>query len=149
MLYTTSVTVTFPQLSERVYEGLIDLDRHPLWNSGMVSLSRSGKMTVGLHYETKSVVLGRTTVAAVEVTQLLENRVVKLRSDTGEIPFSAHFELKPKASGGTTVTCTLEFELAGLALTLARPAIESMAKSRVRGDLEMLRAILSSDESTD
>lgn len=142
MPYSTEVAVSFPLAPEAVYRELINLKRHPLWSSGMVRISRTGPMKVGLHYTATHMVLGREQTSAVEVIQLQENRAIKLRNDTGEIIFTILFRLIPKGKHQTEVICTLEFELIGLALTFARPVIESMAKTRLQGDLETLRAIL-------
>lgn len=142
MRYVATIPVDFPCPPERVYEALCHLDTHPLWNSGMRWVSAHGWMHEGLSYETESVVAGHTIRSRIEVVRLVQNRAIELDNKSGAITFRALFELTELQPGQTRVVCNLQFGFQKFVLDLARPAIESMAQARLRGDLEALRAIV-------
>jgi len=147
MPYAATIPVEFPCRAERVYEALCDLATHPLWNSGMRWMSAQGRMHEGLEYETESIAAGHTIRSHVEVVRLVQNRVIELDNKSGAITFRALFELTELQPGHTQVVCNLQFSFQKFVLDLARPAIESMAQARLRGDLEALRAIVCADSA--
>jgi hypothetical protein len=144
-MYVARTTVEFCRPRSQVYEVLTDLSRYPAWNQDMIEISHAGPMQVGLTYDTKSRVAGRINAAHVEVMNLVPDEAIELRSKAGIIQFGAEFRLDDAAGGGTNVTCALSFKFRNFIMDLARPAIEGMARDRVRHDLETLAALLCAD----
>jgi uncharacterized protein YndB with AHSA1/START domain len=141
MAYESTINVRIGAAPERVYAELTDLARYPLWNSGMVQITPECRMEIGLQFESKSVVLGRTNHAFVDVIALEKNQLVHLKSKTGMVQFDALYALIAEG-GETNVSCTLTFELKGLTLNFAHSVVEMMAQARIKGDLETLGALI-------
>jgi uncharacterized protein YndB with AHSA1/START domain len=142
MSYVATIPVVFPCSPIEVYEALCDLGLYQLWNSGMVSISHTGKMQEGLRFQTESMVAGGMVNASeAEVVKLVPGKLIELVSYNGLVAYRATFTLMPKGTGATEVTCVLKFEFKNYVLNLARPVIEGMAEARIRGDLETLRAL--------
>jgi len=140
--YTATIPVEFPHPAHVVYEALCDLGRYPQWNTGMKSISRTGRMQPGLRYTTVSDVLGRSNEAHIEVMQMIPDKAIALESSTGLIKFRAVFELAELAPNRCSVMCNLRFEFSHLIFNLAQPLVEAITENRIRGDLETLRASL-------
>ena len=148
MAYVATIPVVFPCPAAKVYDALCDLGSYPLWNSGMISVSHTGRLKEGLHYRVESMVAGgQVNVSEAEVTRLVPMKEIELVSYTGVVAYKATFRLT-EHEGGTQVVCTLRFELRNFMLDLARPVIEAMAEARIRGDLEALRAIICDGKAT-
>lgn len=142
MSYNARATVEFCRPRSQVYEALTDLSRYPEWNQDLLEISDSGHMQPGLTYDTKSRVAGRINAAHVEVVSLIPDELIELVSKAGIIQFEAVFRLDDALSGGTEVTCALHFRFRNFVMDLARPAIEGIARDRVRHDLETLAGVL-------
>lgn len=140
--YVTATPIVFPLPPDAVYDALIDLPSYPKWNHGMQYISAEGPMAEGLRYTTRTKVPGHLNEAHVLVEHLVPGREIELVSDSGVVPFRAFFRLIDQGADGTEVICTLRFELNGLVLGLARPAIEAMARQRMREDLTTLRQLI-------
>lgn len=137
--YVVSLALKFGCTPERVYELLTDLSTHRRWNKGLIAVSSSERMTTGLHYQTESALVGDAVQRAeIEVVKLVPNKYVELNNEAGLIAYRVTYDLSPLANG-TMLTCTVQFDVRNFVLNLARPAIESMARSRLQGDLETLR----------
>jgi uncharacterized protein YndB with AHSA1/START domain len=143
MSYVASIPVEFPHPAHVVYEALCDLGRHPQWNTGMSTISHTGHMKKGLIYTTRVMVMGRVNQSTVEVIELVPDKLIVLESKTGLVDFRVAFavlETDPKAC---IVTCDLRFMFSNAVFNLARPVVEAITETRIRGDLETLRAFLS------
>lgn len=145
MSYSARTTVEFCRPRSEVYNVLIDLSRYPEWNQDMIEISFKGHMEPGLKYETRSRVAGRINAAHVEVANLVSDREISLRSKAGIIHFEAMIVLEDAARGGTDVTCILHFRFHNFVMDLARPALEGMARDRMKHDLETLAQMLCVD----
>jgi hypothetical protein len=99
-------------------------------------------MSVGLKYFTESLVVGTVSRYDLLVAELVPDRRIVLISESGIITFTSEYELIDGADGGTEVTCVLRFAFKNFVLNMARPAIESMAKSRMQTDLELLNLMM-------
>jgi hypothetical protein len=142
MPYTTTIPVEFPLPAHAVYEALCDLGLYPQWNSGMIRISRTGRMEPGIEYETVTDVLGHENHSRILVVALVPDERIILNSQSGLVMFEAVMHIKPVTAHSCTVTTTLHFEFSHQVFALARPMIESMAGDRIRGDLETLRDLL-------
>lgn len=142
MSYIATIPVSFKSPRHAVYESLIDMGNFPMWVSGMVRISNTGRMTQGLRYSTENMIVGQISRSELLVSELIPDERIVLVSESGLISFRAVYELRDNATGGTDVVVVLKFAFENFVLNLARPAIESMAKARVQADLEMLNVIL-------
>jgi uncharacterized protein YndB with AHSA1/START domain len=143
MPYIATIPVVFPYPRERVFEALIDLDLYSYWNSGLQSVSHTGKLVPGMRFRVESLVAGgRVNVSDIEVTQLVHPELIELVSNTGVVRYRVTYELRKYGVDATEVICVLRFEFKNFVLDLARPVIEAMAATRIRGDLETLKIIL-------
>jgi ribosome-associated toxin RatA of RatAB toxin-antitoxin module len=142
MSYSAIIPVEFPYPRPKVYEALCDLGSYPQWNSGMISISHLGRMQVGLEYTTKSSVLGKINKSTVRVVEMIPDESIVLDSLAGLIKFRATFQLRELTPGSCALTCSLKFEFSQAVFDLARPVIESIAETRIRTDLEVLRSSL-------
>ena len=139
MSFIATVPVEFPCPKHVVYEALCDLSRYTSWTSGMTSVSYSGRMHVGLEYNTTTKVLGRVNQAKVRVAEMAPDEAIVLVSNSGLITYRAAFQLRFISAESCSVICNLRFQFSKLVIHLAQPVIESMAEDRIRGDLETLR----------
>jgi uncharacterized membrane protein len=143
MSYVATIPVEFPCPAAQVYEAMCDLSNLPLWSSGITSVSHSGRMVEGLHYEAANTLPGgRINVSEIEVKRLVPNQAIELVNYAGLVAYQATYRFRPIDEGHCEVTCYFKFEFRNYVLKLARPAIEGMAEARIRGDLESLRAII-------
>ncbi len=142
MIYNTTIKVTFPFPAEMLYAALTDLSRYPLWNSGMISVKPQVNMHEGLLFKSTSIVLGQKNHSVVEVVKLDPDKTIEIKSQSGAIPFVARYDLASLGDQSCEVMCVLEFEITGITLKFALPVIQSMAKARLTGDLETLKALL-------
>jgi hypothetical protein len=142
MVYTTTISVDFPFSRERVYKELIDLGRYPLWNNGMAEISDTAPMKEGMQFTSKNIVVGQENVARITVEKLIPNKEIQMHSDTGIIAFKVRYELLETDNNQTRLVCSLRFELTGIALNFAHGVIESMAKTRLKGNFETLRELM-------
>lgn len=108
----------------------------------MISISKKGQMTENMLFETESAVMGRVTRSSIEVVKLESPKTIEMINNAGAIAYHAMYRLISETPGETEVVCMLQFELKSLALNLARPLIEGMAESRLRGNLELLKLLL-------
>jgi uncharacterized protein YndB with AHSA1/START domain len=142
MTYILTVPVHCGCPRSRVYGALVNLKTHPLWNSGMTRISDDGVMYEGMHYEVETAVMGQTSRHDVEVVRLVPDKLVGLFNDSGMVRFQLEYRLADAPDGGTDVTCSFNFQLHNFVLNLGRAAIEEMAETRMRSDLETLCTIL-------
>jgi|SRR6185369_10583715 len=147
MPYVATIPVVFPYSKPEVYRALCNLEMYPLWNSGMKSISTTQMMEVGLRYKTETTVAGHVNISEIEVVRLVPEAEIELEGHSGLISYRCVFLLKKQSAETTEVVCSLRFEFRNFVLDLARPVIEAMAQARVRGDLEMLRALLADGSS--
>lgn len=142
MNYFATIKLIFPVATEVLFTELINLNRYQLWNSGLISVSPKIIMKQGLRYKTQSLGVGRVNEAVVVVEQLIKNRALVLTSDSGIISFKTSYVFRETALGTSELTCNLSFDLKRVTLKFAQPVIESMAKARIKGDLETLKALI-------
>ncbi|MBW4062005.1 SRPBCC family protein [Candidatus Saccharibacteria bacterium] len=141
MAFSTTLSIDFPVAPVAVFNGLADLSGHPLWNSGMISISHTGRMRAGMRYKVNSIVAGQNILSEVEVVELQPPRLIEIVNNTGSVTYHVTYLLEPVGKS-TRLVCTMAFELEGFILRLARPAIEAMAETRLRHDLETLRLLV-------
>jgi ribosome-associated toxin RatA of RatAB toxin-antitoxin module len=142
MSFLSTTSVVFPLSAEAVFRELSMLDQYPLWNSGMISISKRGPMHEGMLFETASVVLGQTIKSLVEVKHLVPNQEIELVNNTGAITYWALFRFIETSPDHTEVTFTIRFEFKSIVLNLAKPTVEATAANRTKGDLEFLRGLM-------
>jgi hypothetical protein len=144
MTHRAKVTVEFPCPRHELFEALLDLDRYPLWNSGMVKISHDGPMTPGLIYSTVTHTMGRSNEATVHVIEIVPDEAIVLESRAGIVTFHATFQLKTLSARRSAVSVHLRFSFSRALFNLAQPVAEAIAESRIRADLETLRALMGS-----
>jgi hypothetical protein len=105
----------------------------------MTNISHTGRMHIGLEYITTTKVLGQVNKSIVRVAEMVPDEAIVLVSDRGLITYRAVFELRFLTHTSCSVICNLRFQFSSLVINLARPAVESMAETRIRSDLEALR----------
>lgn len=107
----------------------------------MTRVSHDGRMSPGLVYETETIVAGRPNTSRIEVVRMIPDKEVELVSNSGLVGFRAVYHFVGRGAHETELICELNFAFHNFVLNLARPVIESMAEARIRGDMEMLRAL--------
>lgn len=146
MFHQAKVEVDFPFYSHSVYEALTDLGRYPKWTAGMQSVSFTGTMFEGLRYDTKTEVLGKINEAHITVLRLVADRFIVLQNSSGIVQFEATYELVERQPQHTIVSCDVHLHFSKALFNLAQPVVEAIAESRIRTDLETLRAQLSAQK---
>ncbi len=142
MNYGVSVSTIFNLDPESVFAALCFLDNFPLWHSGMISVSKKGYLKENMLYNTQTIVLGELNKASVEVIRYEPNTTLELVNNAGIVRYHQLYKLISETPSQTEVICMMQFDLKTIASDLARPVIENMAESRVRGDMETLRSLL-------
>lgn len=120
-----------------------------LWNTGVIHISSTGKMTEGMLYETRSAALGQQITAKIRVDRLSEPEQIVIHNDTGAVVFMVTYDLLSKPRNHCHLVCTMDFDLKGIAWQFAHPVIESIAKTRLSSDLQTLRTLLTQTESSE
>lgn len=147
MSYLSTISVTLPLPAEELFRELTTLDNYPMWNSGMISISKKGPMHEGMLYETESVVVGQRIKSLVEVKRLVKNQEIELINNTGAITYWALFRLHEAGSGETEVAFTIRFEFKSFILNLAKQTIEATAAQRIKNDLKLLGILMTKQEA--
>ncbi len=140
--YLTTIKVTLPADRATVFTAMCDTSRYPLWNSGMKHISVTKPLEKGMQYQTETILAGHVIQAYVEITRLIPNEAIEFTSESGALSYKALFTFQDIDGGHTQVSCTLQFQFRSFVIDLARPVIESMAQTRVRGNLESLAVLI-------
>lgn len=146
MSQIATAPITFDCSADRVFAALCDLDRLPLWNSGLLSVSRTGVMTEGLQYETVRRVLGHNAKSAITVMSLNAPHRVVLASRSRLISFHLTYVITALEPTRCTVACQITFQFSNLVFHLAQPAAEAVAGEQITADLERLRTLLAQSD---
>lgn len=141
MIVDVTVSAFIAASPARVFEWLTDLDRMPLWSSGLLEVKRRGKMQPGIVFETRSNVMGQVTSATAEVRSLTPERELELINNTGAILYRAVYRLIP-SDDQTELILWCQIEPRSRVFQLARPLIESLAATRLQADMNMLKALI-------
>lgn len=142
MHYGVSVSTHFNLDPKTVFEALTFLDNFSLWHSGMIAVSKKGYLKENMLYSTETVILGEINKASVEVIRYEPNTTLELLNHSGIVKYHQLYKLISESPNETEVICMMQFDLNTIASDLARPVIENMAETRVRGDMETLRSLL-------
>jgi hypothetical protein len=86
--------------------------------------------------------VGQITRSSIEVIKVESPKTIEMINNAGAIAYHSMYRLISEAPGETEVVSMLQFDIKSLVLDLARPVIEAMAESRLRGNLEMLKVLL-------
>ena len=144
MLVDVTVSVTIQASPEVIFEWLTDLDRYLLWNAALREVGRRGKMHEGMIVPMKSVVMGKQIESSMEVVRLVPGKDIELLNNTGAVPYRAVYRFIPEGDR-TEVVLWCQLEPQSRVFALARPLIESLAKARLSGDLEMIKALIEAE----
>ena len=142
MNYGVSVSTIFNIDPKTVFEALCFLDNFPLWHIGMISVSKKGILKENMLYSTQTIVLGQMNQSSVEVIRCEQYTTLELVNNAGIVKYHQLYKLISETQNQTEVICMMQFDLRSIASDLARPVIENMAETRVRGDMETLRSLL-------
>lgn len=142
MAYQVTIPVDFACSPRTVYEALADIGRYPEWVSNMRSVSHNGAMHPGLHYVTVTEVLGRTNRTEAVVKKMVQDRLITVQSRAGLVNFTAEYHLAETANSHCRLTLHIQMSFSPAIFNLARPVVEAVAESRIRGELENLRTVL-------
>lgn len=142
MPYSISISTLFHIPVERVYQALTFLDEYPLWNSGVIRVSKSGYLVENMLIGMESIVGGKPVISNLEIARLVPHQSIEMINNSGIISYRLMYELLSHSANETELICMLQFTFKNFAMDIARPAIEAMAENRIRGNLESLRILL-------
>lgn len=124
-----------------VFAFLIDLDRHQLWNTGLLEVGKTGLLREGMAYATVSSLMGRTFQGRNKVTALAKDQRLTIENQSGPVSYTVTYEL-----GGedemTRLTCRCDISGQMSFFNLAAPLLEYLAQSRLEADLKMLKVLV-------
>ena len=146
MLVDVTVSITIAAAPEVIFEWLTDLGRYPLWNAALREVGRKGKMHEGMIVPMKSSVMGKLIESSMEVLRLVPGKDIELINNTGAVPYRAVYRFIPEGKK-TEVVLWCQLEPQSRVFQLARPLVESLAKARLSGDLESLKALIEAEGS--
>lgn len=141
-MYQLSIPVEFPCPAQEVFDAICDLGRFQNWARDVVYVSTTERMHAGLSFTTEARMLGRTNRSEITVQELAPVSLIVLESQTGLVSFLARYNFIAIDEAHCRVDCDVRLTFSKAVFNLARPVIEAVAETRIRGDLEALRASL-------
>jgi uncharacterized membrane protein len=128
---------------KEVFGFVSQLDKGPLWQSGLLSVKVTGTGGSGSRVTTVNQNLGRRFESQSEITQFIPPQLITFRSSNGPIQFEVRYHLEEVGPNQTKFTSRNELDL-GVLFNLARPLIEEVAGNKIRTDLISLKELLES-----
>jgi len=122
----------------QVFAFVSDLDRHLRWIGGLTYVSKHGQLSPGLRYESRNSAFGTVLAGSHEVRQFIPDQVVEIANVTGPFPSTLQYQLRP-VKAGTEVSCHFVISSNQSIFNLARPLVESLARTRLEHDLRALK----------
>lgn len=142
MPFSISISTLFNIPVERVFQALTFLDEYPLWNSGVIRVSKSGYLVENMLIEMESVVGGEVVVSNLEIVSMVANKSIEIVNNSGVVSYRLMYQLLSHSPDVTELVCVLQFTFKKFSMDIARPAIEAMAENRIRSNLESLKILL-------
>ncbi len=135
--------VTLPRPAADVFPWLFDEDKVPRWTSGLETYEKldPGPLAVGSRIKQSLVVSGQRLSFESEVIALDAPRSAESRFETQGFKARQVFTLAG-GDGETTLTQTLEADVASFTARMLAPMIEPRLQDKVERDLAALRGLL-------
>jgi hypothetical protein len=132
-----------PRPAPELFAFVADMRNNPRWQQGQVSCewTTPPPIAVGSRYDQRARFLGRDIVSTFEVTELVPDRRIRIRTVEGTMPMDITREVEPLGEDRSRVTATVRGGPTGL-LRLADPLTRRMVRRSVRGDYERLTRLL-------
>jgi uncharacterized protein YndB with AHSA1/START domain len=121
-----------------VFEYLVDLKLHYLWNPQINDISSKERLALGSKYTTSSRVLGVNLTSQNVVTKFSNPKELEITNNTGTLKYTANFKLTKKDEN-TVVTCSTQVASDSDAFAFAKPVLKLLAKRELRIDLQSLK----------
>lgn len=125
-----------------VFAFLIDLDRHRLWNTGLLEVGKTGLLREGMTYSTVSSLMGRTFQGRNRVSTLRKNQILGIENQSGPVSYSVTYELAAVDETTTMLACRCDISGQMSFFDLAAPLLEYLAQSRLEADLKMFQVLV-------
>lgn len=123
---------------ELVYEYLINLKYHQLWNPQTRKISSKSKLQLGSKFSTTIIVLGIKIHAKNVVTKMTEPVEIEIKNVTGTVHYVANIKLR-KWLGKTLVTSTTTVSTDSKAFVFTVPIMKRLARRELQTDMQALK----------
>ena len=135
-------TIDIDRSPAEVFEFLVDIDRMPDWQQGVVAIAMTtvGPVRLGTEFDL-TMKKGRHFTANGKVVAYQPNTLVAFSGDAPPANTYCAFELTPTDGGRTRVVARYEFELHGL-WRLLRPMVAAGAPRETGGELRVMKRLL-------
>lgn len=133
--------VTIKATATQVFDRLVDLESHFLWNPHLQEIAPVMKLKQGAEYTTSSLLLGVRVHSNITVTQLTPRQRLELINDTGTLQYKVVYQLQ-KHTIGTTVVCTTTISTDKQAFAFTKPILKLLAQRELQTDLQALKHLV-------
>jgi hypothetical protein len=130
--------ITINAAPHLVYEYLINLKYHFLWNPHLRTISPIIILKQGSSYKSSSVLLGVKVKGHNKATKLVENKELQIENQTGLIRYSVNYKLRLRQNQ-TSVVCTTSVNTDYKPLHFAESVMRVLAKRELQSDLQALK----------
>ena len=140
------VTVEIEAPLEDVFAYIIDFEKNPSWQQGMVSctFTTPPPLAVGSQYQQVAQFMGRDVVSVFEVKKLIPNERVEF--ETIESTFPIQIVREVKEQGGSTVVHAIINGQPGGIIKLLSPFAKIMMRRSIEADYQRLKHLLESKQ---
>jgi hypothetical protein len=128
-----------------VFKFLKDLKYHYLWNPHLRDIDQVSPITLGLEYETKSVLFGIIVNGHNTVTKFVLDQELQIENNTGTILYLVNYSVKSLSKKRSQVICTTEVTTTGIAMKFTGTILKAMVRRELQSDLQALKLAVEQD----
>lgn len=130
--------ITIASHPSKVFDYLMDLKYHHLWNPQLQSITPIKKLSLGEEYETSSMVLGIKIRAKNVVSKFVSMQELEIQNNTGLVKYRASFKVRPSGNE-SVVICKTIVSADGEAFAFAKPILKVLARRELQTDMQALK----------
>jgi len=129
-----------------VFAAISDMSRNPEWQKGMRRCVWTSDPPIGIGstYDQVASFLGRKIVTSFEVTEFVQDQLMRIRSTVSTFPLDITRSVETINEGHCRVIAIVRGEPSGL-MKLANPVMGKMVAKSVRADYRRLKEMLESE----
>jgi hypothetical protein len=140
-MISTRATVDISRSAGEVFEYLTQLEKYPLWQSGMIKVEYEPPLKKGTLAKGWTSNFGIEVEVGVEITGFEPPRRMEVESRLGPLKFVLQYIIEGAGSDSCSLRCVTELET-GSTYSIAEPIIADMGQVKLDSDLRSLKILL-------
>ncbi len=137
--FSHSIDVSKPP--SEVFPWLLEQDKVPQWTSDLERYDVDGALGVGTHVTQKLTVAGGIALD-MEITAYDPPRGAATAFETNGVKVLSEYIVEGSSGGGSRVTQTLDAKASGFTAKMLIPIVQGRLETKLKDDLERLKALL-------